>query len=105
MGNIPQPIVDALIAGAAALIAALVGVAIAALNAWRKRLEQDIAVQAAGVAVLAAEQAGNVAKATTDAELSGAEKKAIATKLAPNATDAMIEAAVVGLAKGLKGAD
>jgi membrane protein required for beta-lactamase induction len=90
MDSIPKPIVDALVAAAVALVAALAGVAIAALNAWRKRLEQDRAVQAAEVAVRAAEQLGGT----------GEEKKAVAVGLAGAATDAMIEAAVHGLRGG-----
>jgi len=88
--DIPKPIQDALIAGGVALVGALAGVAIAALNAWRKRLEQDRAVQAAAVAVRAAEQVGG----------SGAVKKGVAAGLAPGASDAMIEAAVHDLKAG-----
>ena len=91
--TVPKEIVDALAAGAAALITALVGVAIAALNAWRRKLEQERAVQAAEVAVRAVEQ--------TKGGALGAEKLYAAKQLAPKASSAMIEAAVKELKDGL----
>jgi len=92
--TVPKEIVDALAAGAAALITALVGVAIAALNAWRRKLEQERAVQAAEVAVRAVEQ--------TKGGAPGIEKLEAAKRIAPAASDAMIEAAVHALPKGCK---
>ena len=88
--SIPEPIVNALIAGAAALIAALVAVAIAAIDAWRRRIEQERNVQLADVAVRAVEQ-------TMSIDDEGSAKLSAAKVLAPNATRAMIEAAVLGL--------
>lgn len=95
--SIPEPIVKVLIAGAAALIAALVGVAVKAINAWADKLGAEAAAERNYLGVAQAASAVAAVEQTMSNDDEPAVRLARAVELAPLATLAQIEQQVAKL--------